>query len=340
MELLERYLQAARFWLPKAQQNDIIEELRDDLSSQIEEKESSLGRELTEDETAAILKHAGHPMRVAARYQKQQSLVGPALFPVYQFVLKIVMIGYAIPWFVVWIIMTIVASFGASSHVLARISSWGSLFTNLFIVFGIVTLLFAVLERFQSKLPFLNEWDPRKLPRVQTPPQRKVVSRMESIFGLIFSFIFIAWWLSLPSFGHYLLGPAGSFLSMNPALLAYHLPILLPTLVIMAHQCINIFRPQWTWLKPSLMLVSDVIAFVIVQAITQHYPYFVISSAAHDAHYAQAELAINQVFLWSMVSALIAIVIALIVHAYQTVKAFRRLRKDKRQMPVQVSQLL
>ena len=31
MELLDRYLQAVRFWLPKAQQQDIIAELSSDL---------------------------------------------------------------------------------------------------------------------------------------------------------------------------------------------------------------------------------------------------------------------------------------------------------------------
>ena len=36
-ELLERYLQAVRFWLPKAQQEDILAELSEDLRSQIEE---------------------------------------------------------------------------------------------------------------------------------------------------------------------------------------------------------------------------------------------------------------------------------------------------------------
>src|SRR5262245_62982079 len=173
MDLLDRYLQAVRFWLPKAHQNDIIEELRDDLRSQIEEKESSLGRAITEDEIAAILKHAGHPMRVAARYQKQQSLIGPGLFPLYQFVLKIVLLGYVIPWFVVWIVMTILSSYRDSSHVLTRISGWGALCTNVFIVFGIVTLIFAFLERFQSYHHLQDKWDPRKLPRVQNPSQHK-----------------------------------------------------------------------------------------------------------------------------------------------------------------------
>ena len=42
MELLDRYLQAVRFWLPRAEQDDMIAELRDDLNSQIEDRESSL----------------------------------------------------------------------------------------------------------------------------------------------------------------------------------------------------------------------------------------------------------------------------------------------------------
>lgn len=95
MELLDRYLQAVRFWLPRAQQNDIIAELGDDLRSQIEDRESSLGRPLSEDELVALLKQAGHPLWVAGRYQKQQALIGPVLFPLYSFVLKIVTLNGA-----------------------------------------------------------------------------------------------------------------------------------------------------------------------------------------------------------------------------------------------------
>jgi len=69
MELLDRYLQAVRFWLPRAQQKDIIEELGDDIRSQVEDKESAQGRPLTEDEMVALLYQTGHPMRVAVRYQ-------------------------------------------------------------------------------------------------------------------------------------------------------------------------------------------------------------------------------------------------------------------------------
>ena len=47
MELLDRYLQAIKTFLTGKNQDDILLELRESLLSQIEEKEQSLGRPLT-----------------------------------------------------------------------------------------------------------------------------------------------------------------------------------------------------------------------------------------------------------------------------------------------------
>ena len=71
MELIERYLQAVKFWLPKAQKQDIIAELSEDIYSQMEEKESELGRKLSDLEVEIILKQRGRPVLVANRYQPQ-----------------------------------------------------------------------------------------------------------------------------------------------------------------------------------------------------------------------------------------------------------------------------
>src|SRR5580765_2799234 len=90
MDLLDRYLQAVGFWLPASQQQDIIAELSEDLHSQIEEKETELGRSLNETEIEDILKRRGRPLLVANRYLPQRSLIGPVLFPIYWFVLKLV----------------------------------------------------------------------------------------------------------------------------------------------------------------------------------------------------------------------------------------------------------
>src|SRR5260370_32357604 len=82
MELLDRYLQAVKFWLPKAQKQDIIAELSEDIRSQIEEKENELGRKLNEAEVEAILIQRGSPIVVANRYLPHRHCIGPFLFPV------------------------------------------------------------------------------------------------------------------------------------------------------------------------------------------------------------------------------------------------------------------
>ena len=83
MNLLDRYLQAVRFFLPRRQQDDIVRELSENLLSQMEDRAEALGRPLTEDEQADILRRHGHPMLVAGRYRSHQRLIGPAFFPIY-----------------------------------------------------------------------------------------------------------------------------------------------------------------------------------------------------------------------------------------------------------------
>ncbi|MGC2744793.1 MAG: hypothetical protein WA672_16580 [Candidatus Angelobacter sp.] len=167
MELLDRYLQAVRFWLPRSQQDDIIAELGDDLHSQTEEREASLGRTLNEDELVALLQQAGHPMRVAGKYLPQQSLIGPTLFPLYKFVLKTVTFGYLAPWILVWAgMMVFVPSYRAAHSGAALLGTWAHFCSLAFMLFGVITIVFAVLEKFQLRIPWLNTWDPRKLPRV------------------------------------------------------------------------------------------------------------------------------------------------------------------------------
>ena len=68
MELLDRYLQAVRKYLPLRRQDDIIAELRANMESQIEDRESELGRSLTQGEFDDFLRKIGHPMVVASRY--------------------------------------------------------------------------------------------------------------------------------------------------------------------------------------------------------------------------------------------------------------------------------
>ena len=81
MELLDRYLQAIEFWLPKRQRQDIIAELSEDLRSQIEEKETELGRKLEDAEVEAILKRCGAPLEVRRAIGPSSTSSGQRCFP-------------------------------------------------------------------------------------------------------------------------------------------------------------------------------------------------------------------------------------------------------------------
>lgn len=327
MELLDRYLQAVRFWLPRNQQDDIIAELRDDLHSQIEERESSLGRPLNQDELVAILQQAGHPMRVAGRYLPQQSLIGPALFPLYTFVLKAVALGYLAPWILVWIAMMVfIPSYRASHSGMALLGTWTHFWTLAFMLVGAITVIFAVLERFQSRISWLNTWDPRKLPRMARRKDR--VSRVESVFGLAFSILYIAWWLTLPRYGYVIFGPIAGFFSLNPVLRAWYLPVLAPICIVMLQQCVNLLRPQWTWLRAAALFLADSISLFIFISVAKIHPYLIPDGNANlDAQHTQALVTLNQALSWIILCIIAGICIGVIVHAYQTVRELRRMSK-------------
>jgi hypothetical protein len=96
MDLLNRYLHAVRFWLPKSQQEDIVAELGEDLRSQIEDREAALGRKLDEREIEAILDERGRPSLVASRYLPQQYLIGPVFLTFYRFGVKWIVLPFLI----------------------------------------------------------------------------------------------------------------------------------------------------------------------------------------------------------------------------------------------------
>ncbi|PYT25011.1 MAG: hypothetical protein DMG57_26720 [Acidobacteria bacterium] len=76
MALLDRYLQAVKFWLPKAQKQDIIAELSEDIRSQIDEKEIELRS--SAEQYGPSLRSRGDGLRNFRRFQDSRS-PGPRL---------------------------------------------------------------------------------------------------------------------------------------------------------------------------------------------------------------------------------------------------------------------
>lgn len=263
MDLLSRYLQAVKFWLPRAQQDDIIAELRDDIRSEIEERESELGRTLSEPELEAILKQRGRPLLVAEKYLPQRSLIGPALFPAYWFVLKLVMLCYLVPWALV-LSGAIVFHTNDYVHRIAP-TTLNTLWTNAVGAFATVTIIFAVLDRAKNKNWLTQNWSPSKLPPVRDSERiPRTASAIELIVGLIFG----TWWLKVV-WNLTILDSHSFKISLAPAwhpLFWAFLPWVALTIALSAY---NLVRPYWTrtrhGVKATLSFTGAIILTYVVK---------------------------------------------------------------------------
>jgi hypothetical protein len=247
MELLDRYLHAIDFWLPKRQKQDIIAELSEDLHSQTEEKEAELGRKLNDAEVEAILKRCGSPVEVASRYLPQNYLIGPTLFPVYRFVLAVAVVGCVIPRVLIWLAFLIAAP--AHRGYLHMENLWMTVFYCVFFT----TLAFVIVEKSGAKVEGLNTWNPRKLRPVRDPNR---IPRSGPLGEIAVAVIFNAWFVGAfwphPTFDLF-----GAQITPAPVWRTIFWSFLALAVANVALAGVNLFRPYWTQLRASLRLMFD-----------------------------------------------------------------------------------
>ena len=257
MELLERYLQAVRFFLPRRAQDDIIRELEENLISQMEDREESVGRPLTDDERADILRRHGHPMLVAGRYRPRHHLIGPAFFPIYVFALQ-AGLGVAL------VVTIVVGAIDALVHgdVAARlVRSLLAYPGRALMVFAWTTLSFAVLDWAQAKLPLSRSWDPRTLPGVVGRENR--MSRLNSVFECLAAAAALIGLLLVSLSPSLVLGPASAILDLAPIWSAVFVPILILLLAVLALSVVNAILPAWTPARSYARLATQGISLTV-----------------------------------------------------------------------------
>lgn len=168
MSLIDRYLAAVAAQLPKAQREDIVAELRDDIETRVEAKADTLGRALTDDEIESILRDVGHPLTVAGRYRSgPQHVVGPELYPWWLFGVKVglvVMIGVVLLGALISVLVGEVElgrAIGRAFH---------DIFNGGVILIGLATLGAFIIERQETKPSFLTDWKVKDLKMFEFDP--------------------------------------------------------------------------------------------------------------------------------------------------------------------------
>ncbi len=283
MDLIERYLQAVRPLLPKAQQDDILAEVSEDLRSQIEDREADLGRELNEDEVAAILKKRGRPVNVASAYLPQQYLIGPTWFPLYKFVLKLVMLWVQLP-VMLWIVAPTIY-FTSPDPESALLGLAGRLPAAAITTFGVITFIFVCVERFQfgALRKSLDNWDSRSLPPIipvtaQIQPKLRSVAIGELVSGIGVSLAWVYFVRFHPSVNLDVIQ-----MSLAPVWRDNFWPILLLLMSGIPVGCIGLFRPLSERLHSSLRLAIHAGTLIFLAAIVKAGTWIEITSSKRSA---------------------------------------------------------
>lgn len=334
LELVDRYLQAVHFWLPKTErENELLAELGEDLRSQIDAREEELGRPLNADEVAEILKRCGPPMVVAARLGPKSYLIGPTLFPIYWFVLKMVLFWILVPVFVFVVGPATLASthgdWGAAMG-----NTIGALWSGLFVAAGIITLVFAILERTQKFAAEECKWDPLKLPPVrQQQPERKP-SRARSASEFLFALFGLMWLLLIPNYPALILGPAHAFLKGGSMWHIFYVPLVGLSVFGLLRSGLTLARSDLPWLQPAGELAQGILTLVLLNFIlkaagqlpnAEWQPFVALTDAAKgSAEYVRVAAIVNVSILISLAGAWLGLSIALVVHTWQLLMYVRK----------------
>lgn len=296
MEILDRYLQAVRRYLPRRRQDDILEELSVDILAQMEDMEQGLGRSLTEEERVALIKHYGHPMVVATRYMPQHQLIGPSVFPYYWFTLLrglgLAGVAYVVANGAVWVTgnatgeQTVQQIFHLPS-VLVQVAAW-------------ITLVFAALEwgtqKSDVKGHLFGDWDPRLLPAVQKEVDRR--RWWSGVAELISLLVAMVWWLAVPHFPVLMFGPAVARFAAWPvrlfsgwALVYWTMSALMVVQVIV--RAVTLARPASRRVSKALQLAFKVMGLGILAMLLKVRDFLVVTGGGAGAHLETTVMQVN-----------------------------------------------
>jgi hypothetical protein len=264
VEVLDRYLQAVSSWLPNRQQADIVAELGEDLRSEIEERERELGRSLAEADVCAILERRGHPMWVAEAFLPKRYLIGPTVLPFYWRALKVALACVVTVLVLLYVVFAKVLE--NAPPALAHPGFWiWQLGLWAFAYVGLFTMIFALVERSQSRARAAGHWDPRDPHALPSPPVDPVTRqrqelRVSAIVEAVVDLLVLGWWLdvhppAMPELG----------IVLTPVWQSLHWPIAALLAASAAVALANAFRPSWS--RPRLVARLMVDGFGLALAV-------------------------------------------------------------------------
>lgn len=312
MDLLDRYLAAIRHNLPVSRAEDITNELREELHDQIEAREAALGRPLEDSELSAIIKAFGSPLTIAGRYREHQYLIGPDTYPYYLYGLRVTFVIIL----AIFLLSAVIPALVSAAHPMeALLRSLRNAWVALLIMFAVMTMLFAVGERFGMSRAQAKMWDPASLPHYQERKKGKWEWPIQVGFCVM---LLLLWTGIIPipiPVGH---GGRGVHLMPTAVWSDYYWLVLALGAASLAYSLLCWLRPNWS--KERLILGLGLHAGWIWAAvlIRTNGPWFTATSAAEFADQAaRTQAGVNALISLALVFMIIVWSLSLLAMVYK-----------------------
>jgi hypothetical protein len=336
MELIDRYIYQVGRHLPRKDRADIQAELQSTLVDTLEDR---VDGEPSQDDVVALLKEFGPPQKVAASYWPEgQYLIGPRLYPLFRMVVGIVLAVFII---VQLVLLGIAVVFNQQILTFASVFDLISgLIGSLFTAFGIIVIVFAILQRFDVKPDSEDEeWDPRELPQIE---EVDTVSRGGTVAEITFSLVIIAVLLFLPEKIGLIISPNTEII-LNPVIRSY-IPLLILSIMLgIALDVILLWRGRWeTGTRLAKIGTNLFSIYVLYVLITGHSAWLAQQDLGGFFSFLVVlpELTFTEpesILVISMYAFLLAFTIALIVISIETIRLIYQLIKRLIGRPIRLN---
>jgi hypothetical protein len=189
---------------------------------------------------------------VATRYSGRDQLIGPQLYPWFWDAQRV---GVGLI-FVVGIIIAAVRALQSDRAMAIIIRGIGGAIEMAIWMFGVITVVFIVMERTRAEIRLAKGWNPKTLPQDHIRAPKPM---FDSVFALAFDAIFILWWVKVVDFPNDVPGRNNSMeLHFTEAWAQLHTPILALALLTAAVHISDIVHPAWSRLRAVVSVIGHI----------------------------------------------------------------------------------
>lgn len=186
MNLVQNYLEQVNAWLPDSADSDVLQELESTIEEHLDAFEEENGKPATDQDIADILRGIGSPKTVASRFGKQQYLIGPELYPIWRYSVRIALTLMLILFFINGLLRYVS---GINDIFLSAEWFMGLLQPGLVAV-ALTTIIFGLMERQGKTDYFKDSWDPLK----QFSVKQSKSDQQDAVTNVIGDVLFLIIW--------------------------------------------------------------------------------------------------------------------------------------------------